>query len=656
MTSAKKEGHGHLLVCLSTAPSNEKVIRTAATMADAFHSRFTALFVQTPDFAAATEADKARLREHCKLAEQLGACVETAYGEDIPYQIADFSRRSGVTRIVLGASTRTRKGLFRRPLLSEALLNYAPAAELYILPDRGTNTKYRPRRIRKISKRSIALNSMKSAAILLGATLLSLLFHYFGVTDSNIIMVYILGVLLTSVVTSHQIYSLVSSVSSVMIFNYLFTAPRYSLTAYGTGYPITFLVMFLTAYITGTFALRYKAQAKQSAINAYRTNVLFDTDRLLSKAKDKTEILRTAGEQIRKLLHRTIVIYAGEGDALGEPRWYCCAEQEVPSFDCETELAAVNRVQASGQSAGAGTDALPQAQFYYLPLRVNARSYGVVGIEASELPLEATEHGILMSILGEAALALENDTNAQEKEAAAILAKSEQLRANLLRTVSHDLRTPLTTISGNASNLLEKGDSFDAATKQQIYSDIYDDALWLINLVENLLYATRIEDGRMMLSAAPELVTEIIGEAMRHLSHKASEHLLRSCCSDDLLLVKADARLLVQVLMNLINNAIEYTPCGSTITVCAEQKGKQVEFSVADTGAGIPDAQKEQIFEKYYTGTNRIADNRRSLGLGLYLCKAIVEAHGGTLQVEDNHPTGAVFRFALPVEEVTVYE
>lgn len=644
----------HILACLSSAPSNAKIIRTAARMAKAFDSQFTALFVETPDFAVATDENKRRLEENRKLAEQLGANIETVYGEDIPYQIAEFARISGITRIVLGQSSVTRKHLFGKPTLTQLLLSYVPDIDIHIIPDKAADTTYHPKKARKFHHERIVKNTVKSALILFAATLLSLLFHKIGFTDANIIMVYILGVLLTSVATSHQIYSLISSIASVFIFNFLFTVPRFSLTAYGTGYPVTFVVMFLTAYITGTLAIRYKEQAQQSEKIAKRTKILFDTDQLLSKAENKAAILQTAGQQINKLLGRSIVIFVHEGGQLSDPMLFLLQGQQF--YDEEAELEAANWVLQNNHSAGATTERFPDAQYLYLAIRVNERVYGVVGIDATAGALDASEHSILLSILGEAALALENEKNAREKEAAAVLAESEQLRANLLRTISHDLRTPLTTISGNAGNLLHNSHSFDEVTKQQIYGDIYDDAMWLTNLVENLLYSTRIEEGRMMLKTAPELVCEIIEEAMRHIRPKAKNHSVTVVCEDDFLLVEADAKLIVQVIINLVDNALKYTPAGASISINAERKKGMAEIKIADTGNGISDMEKEKIFDKFYCGEHKIADNRRSLGLGLYLCKAIVEAHGGTICVTDNHPHGAVFRFTLPLEEVTYHE
>ncbi len=646
----------HILACLSSAPSNAKIIRTAARMARAFNSQFTALFVETPDFAVATDENKKRLRDNRQLAEQLGANIETVYGEDVPYQIAEFARLSGISRIVLGSSAVIRKHLLGKPTLTEQLLTYVPEIDIHIIPDRNADAAYRPKKARNHQKKQILSNTLKSFLILAGATALSLFFYHLGFTNANIIMVYILGVLLTSIATSHQIYSLISSVASVFVFNYLFTGPRFSLTAYETGYPVTFVVMFLTAYITGTFAIRYKEQAGQSAKIAHRTKILFDTDQLLSKANGKEEILRATAQQIVKLLNRNIVVFENLDGRLSSPYLFWADASKKQSYEMEQELATAEWVLQNNHTAGATTDTLSDAQYLYLALRVNERVYGVVGIEAENDPLDASEHGILLSILGEAALALENEKNAREKEAAAVLAESEQLRANLLRTISHDLRTPLTSISGNASNLMSNSHCFDEETKQQIYSDMYDDSMWLINLVENLLYATRIEEGRMILNTSTESLSEILNEAMQHISRKASSHQLSAVCEDDFLLVQADARLIVQVIVNIVDNALKYTAPGSSVTVTAGKKGDMAEIRIADTGKGIPDEEKGKVFDKFYCGANKIVDNRRSLGLGLYLCKAIVEAHGGRISVEDNRPCGAVFRFTLPLKEVSFYE
>lgn len=646
----------HVLACISSAPSNGKIIRTAARMANAFHSKFTALFVETPDFVHSCVEDKKRLQQNQQLARELGANIEIVYGEDVSYQISEFARLSGVTKIVLGQSAVTRRNLLGKPTLTEQLISHMPEIDIHIIPDQNVEMSYRHEELKSYINRNTVSNTAKTAGILSAATLLSLLFDKLGFTDANIIMVYILGVLITSVATSHLVYSLVSSIASVFIFNYLFTMPRFSLAAYGTGYPVTFVVMFMTAFITGTFAIRYKEQAGQSAKISYRTKILFDTDQMLSKAKDKDEILTAAAKQIVKLLGRNIVIFGMEDGKLSEPVFFPANEHSDQFYDREKEFPTVDWVLKNNHSAGATTDTLSDADFYYLALRVDDRVYGVVGIAAKKDPLDASEHSILLSLLGECALALENEKNAREKEAAAILAENERLRANLLRTISHDLRTPLTSISGNADNLFMNESNFDLETRKKIYKDIYDDSMWLNNLVENLLSATRIEEGRLMLRTSTELISDMIEEALRHIDRMAAKHHISVRYENELILVKADIKLIVQVIINIVDNAIKYTPEDSDILITTRKNGAMVQVSIADNGPGLTDEEKTKIFDKFYCGENTIADNRRSLGLGLFLCKSIVEAHGGIISVTDNEPHGTVFHFLLPREEVILHE
>ncbi len=245
---------------------------------------------------------------------------------------------------------------------------------------------------------------------------------------------------------------------------------------------------------------------------------------------------------------------------------------------------------------------------------------------------------------------------ARESAQAAMQIEKEQLRADLLRSISHDLRTPLTSISGNASNLLSNENEFSQETRMQIYGDIYDDSMWLIKLVENLLSVTRIEDGRMDLRMSAELMDEVIAEAMRHTDRNRDGRKIEVSSDEEFILGKMDARLIVQVVINLVDNAVKYTPEGAQIRIHTGKKDGMVVVSVSDTGPGIPDEQKSKVFDMFYTGTNRAADGRRSLGLGLGLCRSIIRAHGGEIWVSDNKPQGAVFTFTLPAEDVTLHE
>lgn len=650
--------HEHILVCLSSAPSNEKIIRTAARMAGAFRCGFTALFVETKAFQWMNARDKQRLQGNMRLAQQLGASIETVYGDDVAYQIAEFSRLSGVTKIVLGRSGIPHRLLLRKPSLTERLIELTPELDIHIIPDNGVNRLLDTKHREVMHMPSISvLDLLKSAGILVLVTLIGLLFYNFGFTEANIITLYILGVMLISVYTRSSICSFVASIASVLTFNFLFTVPRFTLQAYDSEYPITFLVMFLASLLTGSLASKLKSHAKRSAQVAWRTKLLFETSQNLQRAHTQEEIISVTAKQLLKIFQRDIVVYSIDEKGLLEPEIFLVDEAASPQrYTTPKEREVARWVLSNNKRAGAGTETLPDARCTYLSIRTGERVYGVVGIAASDKPLDSFESSILLSVLGECALALENQKNAEEKEAAAVLAKNEQLRANLLRSISHDLRTPLTSISGNASNLLSNGPLFDAKTKEQMYADIYDDAMWLINLVENLLSVSRLEQGRMNLHPTTELIDEVVAEALRHINRKRAEYHFHVQSSDDYLLAQMDAKLIVQVLINILDNAMKYTPPGSDIEIGWKQEGKFIYISVADNGPGIPDQAKPHIFDMFYSASNQIADSRRSMGLGLALCKSIVNAHGGEIVVSDHEPHGSIFTFSVPAGEVELHE
>ena len=608
-----EQGKEHILACLSSAPSNAKIIRTAATMAQAFHCSFTALFVQTPSYETMPDADRERLRANVRLAQALGATVETVFGDDVSYQIAEYARLSGVTKIVIGRSAAARKHPWSKPTLTEKLIAMAPNMDIHIIPDASVDGTYRSQ---KASGKGDVPTLLRDWAVSLGilclATVMSYAFSQVGFTEANIIAIYLLAVLLTSMATSTRSSYVLSAVGSVVVFNFFFTSPRFSLRVYEHGAPMTFLIMIVAALIVGTLTDRLKSQVKQSTRAAYRTNLLFETNQMLQKAATEEEIFQVARTQLRKLADRELTVYPGI------------------------------------TTGGKGNSTI------YL-IKTAAKVYGSVVMEGSE-SLEAFENSVLLSILGECALALENMRNAKEKEEAKLLAENEKLRSNLLRSISHDLRTPLTAISGNAGILLSDSESLPSETRNQMYSDIYDDAAWLYNLVENLLAVTRIEEGRMRLNTQPQLVEEMVSEALQHISRKKSEHTITVSHCDELLLAKCDARLIVQVIINLVDNAIKYTPAGSHIVLSAAAQGETAVIRVSDDGPGIPDEAKEKVFEMFSTGENRISDSRRSLGLGLALCRTIIAAHGGTITLSDNKPHGCIFTFTLPIGEVSLHE
>ena len=351
-------------------------------------------------------------------------------------------------------------------------------------------------------------DSLMSACILAGCSLIGFVFHSLGLSEANIISIYILGILFIASITSHWKYGAISSVVGVLLFNCLYADPIFNFYVYDMQYAITMVVMLIASLITNYIMTSFRHQL------------------------DREMALHSLNERI-----------------------------------------------------------------------------------------------------------------AREAEA-------ERLRANLLRTISHDLRTPLTSISGNADILLSNEEKINPDLRKQLYQNIYNDSEWLINLVENLLFVTRIDNGAMSIHTESEVLQEIIPEALNCLARRAKEHNISLELPDELLAVEIDARLFMQVIINIVDNAIKYAPIRSDIKIRAFQRDSQAVVEVADTGCGISDEDKQKVFEMFYTTNKRSGDSRRGIGLGLPLCQSIVHAHGGTIHIADNDPSGVVVSVTLRLEEV----
>lgn len=644
----------HILICLSPAPSNQKVIRTAARMANAFFGEFTAVFVETPNFEKLPVKIKQSLRANIKLATQLGANVVNLYGNDVPDQISEYARFAGVSKIVLGRTNTKRH--FSRNSFADRLIALTPSIDIYIIPDKIRDS-YKPAPLKQHQFFSLSISdTIISIIIIIIVTLLGIWFRNLGFGEANIIMVHILGVLATSLLTDNLVYTLLASLISVLSFNFFFTIPMHSFMAYDKGYPITFVIMFLTAFITGTLTKRVKEQARLSAIKAYRTEILLKSSQKLQRAKTRKEIINEISKQVFKLLDKTIIFYPIEDNELAKPIVYKNSSTEDEQvYLNKDEEAVASWVFKNNKHAGATTTTLPGAKCLYLAIRCEDNVLGVIGIYLDKSSIDDFENNLLMAILNEGAMALEKEISISKKREVEIKANQEQLRANLLRSISHDLRTPLTSISGNAGVLLDSSDKLSNERKIEMYSDIYEDSMWLIDLVENLLSITRIENGNIQINKEVELINEIVLEAMHHISKDSADHIIQLDLSDDFIFVRIDARLIMQVIINIVNNAIKYTPKGSMIKIKTKKINQSLLLEISDNGQGIPDDQKDKLFEMFYTYNNLNGDSRRGLGLGLALCKSIIEAHDGNIKIINNSPKGSIFVISLPLEEVDIH-
>lgn len=645
----------HVLVLISTSPQSGIIIETAARLAASCKAAFSALYVESTGFKKSGADMRKKLDNNLAYAAHCGADVETIYGDNIAHQVAEYARMTGVTKIVVGRSP-DHFSLFPHHTIAQQILINTRDIDVYVIPlAPAGSVSYRARRILQQNTPVNFKDLLTEAGLLLLATLIGLIFNIVRLGDTNVIPLYILAVLTISVLTGAPLYGISASVFSVFIFNYFFTEPRFSLRAYDPAYWITFLVIFITSVLTSSMATRIKDYAKHAAQNSYRTKLLLDTNQLLQQAHGFDAIVAVTANQLTKLLGVGVVAYLSDENNLKKPQIYQPAGVVLDdNWKSEVDKEAARWAYLNRKQTGAGTSVFPSACLFYLSIRIRDHAYGVFGIDRRRTEMDPFLLSLVLSIISECALAMENEKNEGEKKASEEAARNQKLRADLLRSLSHDLRTPLTSIYGNASLLLANS-SVSEEEKKRIYSDILDDAMWLIDVVQNLLAVTRLEGG-VTLNKNAELMDEVIQEALKHIDKKSCEHIIETDFGDDILLARMDSRLMIQVIVNLVNNAIKYTQKGSHILIKATKKENRIYVWVKDDGPGIAPEAKPHIFEMFYSGANQIADARRSLGLGLALCRSILIAHEGEIREYDNTPEGTVFEFWIPSEEVQLHE
>ena len=644
----------HVLVCLSSSPSNAKVIRTAARMAEAFHSGFTALFVQTPDTKELSGDNLRRLRENLRLAEQMGAQIATVYGTDPAVQIAEYARVSGVTKIVMGRVNHKR-GIFSRLVngsgnLADRLISLTGNLDVYIIPDQQPLYKKRHRRI--LQKEELAFSwrdAAKTLFLLAMATLLGFAFRYAGFSESNIITIYILGVLVTAVSTSGHLYGAANSLLSVLAFNFFFTEPRFTLQADGPSYPVTFLIMLSSSIIASSLASRVKEQARMAAEKSYYTELLLGSSQKLQTIRTEWDCLRLTAEQLSRMFDRPVIYALNDADKELDFRIEPADEHTLLEKLSTEEIGVAKWVQKNNKHAGATTNTLPDSKWLFLSVRGTRGVMGIVGVPiAGYVVPDAFEKNLMVALLGECGLSQERIRLEEERNQIALQTQRESLQANLLRAVSHDLRTPLTNINGSVGILMGKDQTLKPEVREQLYTAIDDDTNWLINMTENLLAATQLETDRTKLKTAPELLEDLFQSAVRQLDRRARDHHISVDLEDQTLMASMNAGMIQRVIINMMNNAIQYTPKDSHIILSGTRRKDWVEISVSDDGPGIPDEAKKHLFDLFYTAEQGKPDSKRGLGLGLHLCQSIVNAHGGTITVSDHAPSGTTFRFTLP--------
>ena len=630
-----------VMVCISPSPFAEALVRAGRRIATRLGAPWVVAWVETPASARLPEAARARVMDALHLAETLGAETVTLSGPKMSDEILAYARERNVSQIVIGKPARP---LWKRLLFGsivDALVRGSGEIDIHVIsvePDASPTkrTRFRPR------PTDPAAYGLAIAVVVLVTGVAWAMFPYFEL--SNIIMVYLLSVVAVSLRTGRGPAAL-ASILSVAAFDFFFVPPYWTFAVSDSQYLVTFAVMLMVALTVSGLTVSIRTQAEAARERERRTATLYEMSKELASTRGLDALLEVALRHIIDVFEGRLVILLPGNDGRLQPR----AERLAPFHLDPNDVAVSQWAYEHRQPAGTGTDNLPGAQMLFVPLVASRGVVGVLGMRLADPHLFETpdQRHLLETFANQIALAVERALLAEETQAAQVNVESERLRNTLLSSVSHDLRTPLSVITGGTSTLLDDAVKLDEPARRELLQTMREQADRLNRLVQNLLEMTRLEAGAMQVRKEWHPIEEPIGAALAHFAARLRERQLTTTIPADLPLVPLDPILIERVVANLIDNALKYTPEASPIEISATREGDGVVVEVADRGPGLPPGDEGRVFDKFYRGIRSVTGS----GLGLAICRGLVEAHGGRIGAVNRPGGGAVFRFTLPVKE-----
>jgi two-component system sensor histidine kinase KdpD len=629
-----------LLVCIGPSPFATRLIRATRRMAVSLKSPWVAVHVDTPSDGALSEEGRQRLAEASHLVEQLGGELVTLSGPNLADEVLHYARSRNVTRIVVGKPKQPRWKEWLRGSLVYELTRKSGDIDVYVISgDRLPPTgQAGPRSAARSPIDLLWALGVVALCTAASATVARYL------TPVNLVMIYLLGVVVVSLRFGRRA-AILAAVLSVATFDFFVVPPRWTFAVGESEYLITFAVMLLTGLVISTLVARVRFQVDSARRHERRTAALFAISRELAATQSRDQIARTAVEHVTAAVDARAVILLPDPQRKLVP-----LGSDVGGFlPSEHDEAVAKWVLEHGEVAGRGTKTLPGAEAVYLPLAASHGTVGVLGVVTTdERAADPEQLRLLEALAALAGLALERAALTAEAERIRLDMETERLRSSLLSAVSHDLRTPLSVITGAASTLLDGDRPPTASTVQELVTAILNEAERLNRLVGNLLDMTRLEAGALQVHKQWQPIEEVLGAVLNRLSRLLADHPVATHLPPDLPFAPFDDLLIQQVLINLLENVVRHTPPGTSIDLSACVQDHALQVEVADRGPGLPAGDPQRLFEKFARGAD--ADARRGAGLGLAICRGIIALHGGQIHAENRPAGGAVFRFSLPLE------
>lgn len=497
---------------------------------------------------------------------------------------------------------------------------------------------------------NMLVDLFKTILIYLIATSFALCLAEVSVINDNIFGMYMLGVAVTSVMTNGYFWGILASIGGVVGTNFFFTYPFFALNFSIAGYPLTFALLLLMSILVSALTAKVKKAAVLSAEGKKRAETLNEMSKAFLTANDLDMILKMATEYFFNANQCSVVFYLGS--PLQPQKKYIKAMQEKDEQILDSILEKQVAFAAFEKNCPTGQDVEQRTQNCkgtYFPISTETTTYGVIGLlfNHSKYILEHT-YGFIDVMISQTILALQRQQIMEQAQQILLETEKEKMRSNLLRAVSHDLRTPLTGILGSTATLMENRTHLNENVSQKLLRDIYQDAEWLIHMVENLLSVTKISDSGTKLKKQEEIVEEVVGEAVSRTRKRFPHAKIEVSVPDEVLIVPMDATLVEQVLINLMENAIRHSGSSLPIVLKVSKRNNGAVFTVSDHGKGIDPARIPDIFDgKAAVGAS---DSNRGIGIGLSICKSIILAHDGKIFAENKQSGGASFTFVLPMK------
>ncbi len=636
-----------VLAALSPSPFSAQVARAAARLAAGLRAQWIATYVETPGQPMGQAASE-QLTRNLRLAEELGAQIVALSGNDVAEEILALARRRNVTQIVIGQPLHKPITALWHISVVDKVIEGSQGMSVYVIPGETRPKGMQTRPIK--TERKIGTRPYLEAFLIIAVlTLIGKIAQLYvqPVFDlTNIALLYLLAVLYAAVRYGRG-PSVFAAILGVLAFDFAFVPPFFTFAVADLRYLFVFAVFLIVALITGTLASRLRMQAERARKREERTAVLYALSRQMAAETDMQKLLHAVVKAVYDAIGTSAVIYMPDSTGTFNIQAATPGSEKLAT---ERDQAVAHWVFENGQFAGKGTETLSGAEGLYVPLKSDETKLGAIGIipaDPERMALPA-QRRLLEGFAGLASLAIIRLRLTEEAQRASHAAESEKLRTALFNSVSHDLRTPLASITGAVTSLQEEG-VYDSQARQALVSSIKDGAQRMNHMVGNLLDTARLESGMLKLNKDWCDIQDIIGVALRRCNDVMRDRSVRVDIPTELPLVQADFTLIEQVIVNLLYNAVKYSPFGSEITIAVQKGDEAIQVSIIDQGPGIPEQDRERVFDKFYRLYS--PEHVSGTGLGLSICKGLIEVHKGRIWVDTAPEGGSMFTFTLPLDK-----